>query len=677
MTHGLLTNRKFQIRCAAAAAVVALVLLLVSAFAGGGRSVRLSAATQAKAHVSHTRMTLIDAAAREFGTPASLLLALSYDQTRWERTGAAPSVDGGYGLMDLTAKTYPSLDGRGDPAHPAPRDVTQVRTHYTLDEAARLLKVTPGTLKTDERQNVRGAAALLASYARSLNGGTLPTSLSGWYGAVAEYSGDTSLQAAESFADGVFATLRNGASLITQDDQAMDLAAQPSAHTDHAVLSKLALKPAAALAPSATAVDCPSTVTCTFTPAAYQEDTPGDPTDYGNYATAGRPSSMTTPAGQPASMKIRYIVIHDTEGSYAGTIATFQNPASYVSAHYVIKSSNGAITEMVRPQNVSWGAGNWYVNMHAINIELEGFAAQGRTWYTSAMYNSATKLVKYLAGKYGIPVNRAHIIGHEDVPGPTDALTKAQHWDPGPFFDWTRFMALLDGVSEATERARGGSITRGTHQVVTIDPTFSSNTQAVTDCSGGTCTTLPSQPTDFVYIRTGPKSTYPLIGDPIVHPTSAGTTQDSDWTDKATAGEKFVFAGQSGSWTAIWFRGIKGWFYNSPTSPRARFTSGTVIAPKAGVATIPVYGAAYPEASVYPSQIPVEQFGPLKYTIPAGQAYTMVGSVPTDYYYSPTIDSSLPDDHTVVIGGTLYYQIGFNHRRFFVNSGDVVVKTLP
>ena len=32
-------------------------------------------------------------------------------------------------------------------------------------------------------------------------------------------------------------------------------------------------------------------------------------------------------------MKINYIIIHDTEGSYDNTISTFQNPASYVSAN--------------------------------------------------------------------------------------------------------------------------------------------------------------------------------------------------------------------------------------------------------------------------------------------------------------------------------------------------------
>ena len=673
MGYGLLANRRLRFLCAAVLAA-ALALLGLAFANGAGRTVRVSDAAYANAHAGQGRMALVRAASLEFGTPESLLLALAYTESRFERGASAPSMDGGYGLMDLTAKTFAGQDGRGDPAHPAPRMVTQVRTHYTLDDAARLLKVSPGTLTTSESQNIRGAAAVLASYARSLNGGALPTSLGGWYAAVAAYSGDTNLQSARSFADDVFATLRSGASLVTQDDQAMNLAADPGVSPDQAALSKLDLKPAATAASAS--VDCPSTVSCTFVPAAYAQDDPNDPTNYGNYDTAGRPSSMTDPSGQPASMKINYIVIHDTEGSYTGTISEFQNPAAYVSANYVIKSSNGAITEMVRPKDVSWGAGDWYVNMHAINIELEGFAEQGRTWYTAAMYKSATALVHYLASTYGVPLNRAHIIGHEDVPGPTDGYTAAQHWDPGPFFNWTHFMALLHGVSDYREQIRGGTVTRGTHQIVTIDPTFSSNNQSVTSCTSGVA--LPSQPTDFVYIRTGPGSGYPLVGDPVLHPGgSYGTTRSCDWGDKATAGEKFVFDGQKGNWTAIWFRGRLGWFYNPSTAPRARFTSGTAITPKQGAASIPVYGAAYPEASVYPSQIPVKQIVPLTYTIKAGQAYTMDNSITTDYYYTDTINSTAPDDHTVVIGNTVYYQIGFNHRRFYVNASDVTVKNLP
>jgi hypothetical protein len=68
------------------------------------------------------RMAELRAGAQEFGVPVRLLLAISYNQSRWERQGGAASVDGGFGLMDLAAKTFPAGDARGDPARIARRN---------------------------------------------------------------------------------------------------------------------------------------------------------------------------------------------------------------------------------------------------------------------------------------------------------------------------------------------------------------------------------------------------------------------------------------------------------------------------------------------------------------------------------------------------------------------------
>lgn len=38
-------------------------------------------------------------------------------------------------------------------------------------------------------------------------------------------------------------------------------------------------------------------------------------------------------------------MIHVTQGSYAGTISWFKDAAAQVSAHYVIRSSDGQITD--------------------------------------------------------------------------------------------------------------------------------------------------------------------------------------------------------------------------------------------------------------------------------------------------------------------------------------------
>lgn len=168
-----------------------------------------------------------------------------------------------------------------------------------------------------------------------------------------------------------------------------------------------------------------------------------------------RPGPSPARARHPAArLKINSIVIHDTETSYANTIAIFQNPAAYVSSNYVIQSSTGNITEMVRPQDVAWAVGDWYDNTHSISIEHEGFAAQGSAWYTQVMYRASADLVRYLAHRFGVPLGRQHIVGHDNVPGPTDAYTAAQHWDPGPFWNWTYYMSLLHGVSQRAELAR-------------------------------------------------------------------------------------------------------------------------------------------------------------------------------------------------------------------------------
>jgi len=634
-----------------------------------------AASRPATATARDRRMAEFTSAAREFGVPARVLLAVGYNESRWQGH-RGPSADGGYGLMDLTARSFPAGALRGAPAagkapatagrNAAQRAaVTLTKSNYTLLEAARLLHLSQATLKTSERQNVRGAAAVLASLARKLDGGKLPATLGGWYAPVAAYSGAPVEQTAQLFARDVFATLRTGASLVTPDGQAMRLAATGGIRPDRGQLARLGLRQQPALSAQ---VDCPASLHCQFVPAAYQENPGGDPGNYGDYDFDNR----------PADLKINSIVIHDTEESYPDTIATFTDPESFVSANYVIQSSTGDITEMVRPQDVAWAVGDWYYNTHSISIEHEGFAAQGAIWYTQAMYQASAKLVRYLAHRFGVPLDRAHIIGHDNVPGPTDATTASQHWDPGPYWNWTYYMGLLHGRSQQAEWASGGSAGRGGHGVVTIDPDWARNQPPVTDCQSGSCVTLPAQPASFVYLHTQPGDSAPLLSDPELHPGgSAGTTQDSDWSDKAPAGERYAIAGQQGDWTGIWFGGQVGWFHNPRGAGQtARYTGGTVVTPKPGLASIPVYGSAFPEASAYPGDVPVRGNAPLAYRIPAGQAYVTTGLVPDDYYYAVTFDASLPDDHTVIHGQTRYYQIILNHRLFYVNADDVVVEHL-
>src|SRR3546814_5093118 len=51
---------------------------------------------------------------------------------------------------------------------------------------------------------------------------------------------------------------------------------------------------------------------------------------------------------------VREVAIHTMQGSYAGSISWFQNSSSQVRAHYLIRSSDGQVTQMVREYNKGW-----------------------------------------------------------------------------------------------------------------------------------------------------------------------------------------------------------------------------------------------------------------------------------------------------------------------------------
>ncbi|CAM3388281.1 N-acetylmuramoyl-L-alanine amidase [Stackebrandtia soli] len=151
--------------------------------------------------------------------------------------------------------------------------------------------------------------------------------------------------------------------------------------------------------------------------------------------------SNYTNANRPKSDPITTVVVHTTQGSYEGTKAWFRNPKSQVTTHYVIRSKDGEITQMVHEADIAWHAGNWDVNTRSIGIEHEGYVDNPKKWYTDAMYRSSAKLVAAICDKYRIPVDRKHIIGHVEVPG-------ADHTDPGKGWDWNKYLTFVRDAME-------------------------------------------------------------------------------------------------------------------------------------------------------------------------------------------------------------------------------------
>jgi N-acetyl-anhydromuramyl-L-alanine amidase AmpD len=160
--------------------------------------------------------------------------------------------------------------------------------------------------------------------------------------------------------------------------------------------------------------------------------------DYPDAEWVPASTSNYTASGRPTSYPVDHVVIHVTQETYADTLKIFQNPQKQVSAHYVVRSADGHVAQCVREHDIAWHAGNWDYNTRSIGIEHEGWVDQP-AYFTDALYEESARLTAALCDTYGVPRDRSHIIGHYEVPG-TD------HTDPGPRWDWTRYMRLVNNA---------------------------------------------------------------------------------------------------------------------------------------------------------------------------------------------------------------------------------------
>jgi MYXO-CTERM domain-containing protein len=163
--------------------------------------------------------------------------------------------------------------------------------------------------------------------------------------------------------------------------------------------------------------------------------------------------------------KVEYIVIHDTEGGWTGSVATLQNDPGK-SCHYII-DKNGRIGQFMSEMDTGWHSGNSHYNRRSVGIEHVGFAAQ---LFPETQYVASAKMVAALTAKYNIPKDRSHIIGHDQVPDGgqipqdsppcVDTRTKcnasskyggaSNHHDPG-IWEWETYMPRFGGLAKCTD----------------------------------------------------------------------------------------------------------------------------------------------------------------------------------------------------------------------------------
>jgi len=151
------------------------------------------------------------------------------------------------------------------------------------------------------------------------------------------------------------------------------------------------------------------------------------------------------------------VVMHTTQGSFAGALAWFMSCQSQVSCHYLIRSSDGLLLQLVNEDVKAWHVGS--ENAYTIGIEHEGFVSNP-AWYTDTMYRVSANLVQRICGRFSMDVSRTawwpwsaqtnyaqnqrpgactRIKGHQHYPNQT-------HTDPGQHWNWARYADLIQGA---------------------------------------------------------------------------------------------------------------------------------------------------------------------------------------------------------------------------------------
>ena len=134
------------------------------------------------------------------------------------------------------------------------------------------------------------------------------------------------------------------------------------------------------------------------------------------------------------------IVLHDTRGATAeGAVAWFQDPASRVSAHYVV-GRDGVIYHCVPDAVAAWHAGSSVLhgepNLNDYSIGIEVVQLQDGDGYPIAQLDSLIALAASIVREGRIPLNR--VVGHDQI-----AMPRGRKTDPGPDFPWYTFLASV------------------------------------------------------------------------------------------------------------------------------------------------------------------------------------------------------------------------------------------
>lgn len=145
--------------------------------------------------------------------------------------------------------------------------------------------------------------------------------------------------------------------------------------------------------------------------------------------------------------EVDLFIIHTTEGH--DSFSHLRGPHKS-SIHYLSHPNSGAPRAQLLDERLAgWGAGHPLFNMRAIHYEIEAFSAEG---FNEDQYRNVARFAADVMRRHpAILADRYHHIGHSEVPDPNNPGRHGGaggHTDPGPLWEWSRYISYLHEALE-------------------------------------------------------------------------------------------------------------------------------------------------------------------------------------------------------------------------------------
>lgn len=342
-----------------------------------------------RAHPSVATMNrYFEAAAQEFRVPVSILKASAQVQSNWAQV--SESMYGSWGVMGLIENKFTK--------------------QITL--AASLLNVPAENIKNDAKTNIRAAAALLAHYQRNR---PAATTIEGWFESAKDLTGLWNAEMKHDLGLRIYEVIKNGSKTVSLWGEIIYLEPVDVSLPKTITESATTLDNQRAISGVDYPLAVPNFTTCNFN---------------------SRPSGST----------IKYYFVHYVAtGTYQGAINWFKDCSSSVSAHYVIRNSDGQVSQVVAESSRAWSQGVTEYNDQGIGVEHEVLATNLAMWDSEPMLAAAGQLCRNVSTRRNIPLQRWTVLGEPGIYGHSDVrATDCPNMTPAR---WANFMARVNSVT--------------------------------------------------------------------------------------------------------------------------------------------------------------------------------------------------------------------------------------